>query len=34
MEERSTHFRMDRADLKDVIEQEIEILASQLTGRS
>ena len=34
MEERSTHFRMDRQDLKDVIEQEIEILASQLGGPS
>jgi hypothetical protein len=34
MEERSAHLRMDRQDLKDVIEQEIGILASQLTGRS
>jgi hypothetical protein len=34
MEERSTHLRMDRQDLKDVIEQEIDILASQLTGPS
>jgi len=34
MEERSTHFRMDRQDLNDVIEQEIEILASQLGGPS
>jgi hypothetical protein len=34
MEERSTHFPMDRQDLQDVIEQEIEILASQLGGPS
>ena len=34
IEECSTHFRMDRQDLKDVIEQEIVLLASQLTGPS
>ena len=34
MEERSTHFRMDRQDLQDVIEQEVEILACQLSGPS
>jgi len=30
MQERSKHFRSDRADLPTVIEQELEVLASQL----
>lgn len=30
MQERSKHFRCDRADLPTVIEQELEVLASQL----
>jgi hypothetical protein len=31
MQERSKHFRSDRGDLPTVIEQELEVLASQLT---
>ena len=34
MEERSTHLRLERQDLPAVIEQEIEVLASQLTEPS
>ena len=31
MQERSKHFRSDRGDLPTIIEQELEVLASQLS---